>query len=69
MRFNCGPSIGDRLEGYFERRRGRLKKWHKYFTFMPTRINGTCIWLEYVERKGTCKIMDPWVWIYKLIDR
>jgi len=27
------------------------KQWHAYFALTPVRIDGVCVWLEWVERR------------------
>ena len=62
MKINCGPTR--------EEKREQKKKWHFWFAWYPIRIMGTdtCIWLEYVHRKGTFHtyMYDPYsVWEYR----
>jgi len=53
MKFNCGPTVGQRIEKFLNNRKEKLSKWHKYFAWYPVRVsNNTCIWLGYVERKA-----------------
>lgn len=66
MRFNCGPSFGER----FEARHLRLQEWHWWFAWRPRRVApGDCRWLEWIERKGTFHDYDfhgySWSWIYR----
>ena len=68
MRFNCGHK-DDRYQKTYEKIRAeheRLRKWHKWFAWIPTRVlvvkeiipdgfdtmHEKCIWLETIERKG-----------------
>ena len=49
MRFNCGPTLAERLTS----REKRLSDWHGWFAWHPVRIeNNRCAWLELVMRKG-----------------
>ena len=70
MRFNCGPSLSDRVTLRF----ARMSQWHDAFTWLPRRIDGECVWLETIERKGTfypMQHMDDiarWVWEYRTIE-
>jgi len=71
MQFNCGPSILDRIANKANARRNRLQQWHKYFAWLPMNINGTCYWLEHIERKGDYEVMrrsSPWKWEYRAIS-
>ncbi len=46
MRFNCGPDSVEKHEA--------KKFWHRWFAWYPVRVSKReCIWLEFVERKGT----------------
>jgi hypothetical protein len=59
MRFDCGPTIGQRLRA----RRDRRALWHSWFAWRPVRcevydhwpcwLTGEirCVWLERVERR------------------
>jgi len=71
MQFNCDPSILDRISNKANARRNRLQQWHKYFTWLPMNIDGTCYWLEYIERKGDYEVIrrnSPWKWEYRAIS-
>jgi hypothetical protein len=53
MKFNCGPSLGDR----YDARQRRQRDWHRWFAWRPARINyptrrGICVWWEWVERRN-----------------
>lgn len=65
MKFDCGPTWVDR---HIAKHR-YLSKWHLIFAFRPRRVDdGSCVWLEYVWRKGTyeCDYGGcSWRWEYK----
>lgn len=69
MKLNCGPN---REERYYARQ-AYLTNWHKFFALWPRRIGDThqCVWLEYVERKGTYNCGyggGYWEWEYREIE-
>jgi len=81
MRFNCGPNKDDRYQKTYEKIREeqeRLRKWHKWFAWIPTRVlvvkeivpdgfdtmHEKCIWLETIERKG--QYGSGWEWEYRI---
>ena len=44
MKFNCGPSLTERLEA--------REQWHRWFAWRPVRVGPRdCRWLEMVERR------------------
>jgi hypothetical protein len=50
VRFNCGPSLVQRLDDWSRRRRN----WHRWFAWRPVRLpDNTCVWWEWVERMNT----------------
>ena len=55
MKFNCGLSWAEKRQIKVEELSAeveRLKEWHDYFCWWPTRIGrNDCRWLETVERK------------------
>jgi hypothetical protein len=65
MMLKCGPSLVQRLESRYRRKRD----WHRWFAWYPVRINdGMCIWFEWVEAKNTGPAcLDGWdEWEYRL---
>ena len=63
MRFNCGPTPQERYH--------MKLNWHDYFLLWPIRINGECVWLETVERRGRAwphvnGEFSGWVWKYRI---
>lgn len=69
MRFNCGPTLADRIEASNR----RDQEWHWHFTLIPRRVgNNQCVWLERIQRKGTLhevrglRIHTWWSWEYRL---
>lgn len=69
MRFNCGPSLAERLIVRSHKRTLYLEQWHPFFCLLPRRVGEQCIWLEYIERKGRqgyCRYsLDLWVWYFE----
>lgn len=59
MRFNCGPTLMERFDAWFERRR----EWRPWFAWRPVRVGEVdsdgnftgdttqCVWLERIERR------------------
>jgi hypothetical protein len=68
MKFNCGPSLYERLEARDKRR----QEWHRFFALFPRRVGpNDCRWLEVIERKGylwSC-YGDWWEWKYRPLGR
>jgi hypothetical protein len=61
MKFDCGPTWQEKFDA--------KKRWHLWFAWHPVRLaSHDCIWLEYVERKGT-NYYDSgggyWDWQYR----
>ena len=53
MKLNCGPTPEQRRRTKYE----RLMTWHRHFAWLPIRVaDGDCRWLEFVERRGDCRI-------------
>lgn len=61
MRFECKKTRGD-----------ELLFWHKWFAWYPVRIDSeTCVWLEFVERRGNVEYNSEgeeyWKFDYRFI--
>jgi hypothetical protein len=61
----------------FDKRKNDITKqlWHDHYTWLPTLVGGTWVWLETVKRKGTLHTLDAgfrtgpdqwWQWQYML---
>lgn len=96
MKFNCGETAEQRrIRKRVEREQNhrefvaRMERWHDKFAWLPIRLNwledgnpavNTCVWLEWIERKGTYKpeyyaesvqmwIPASWKWEYREPER
>ncbi len=64
MKFNCGPTRGEKIVA--------LESWHRWFAWYPIRIGSRdCRWLEVVDRKGTLNSSYDgcyWTWEHRVIE-
>lgn len=74
MKFNCGLSPKKRSElrnKAWEAEKRRLKDWHDYFAWFPTRLgDNDCRWLETIKRRGShymsyCEYSESWKWTWE----
>jgi hypothetical protein len=69
MKFNCGPSLAERVILRSQRKTQRLMQWHPFFCLLPRRVGDQCVWLETIQRKGRqgyCGYTLEWYFEYRL---
>lgn len=68
MKFNCGRPLDDRIADWFRAKKEKKEKWHKWFAWYPKRLNkNTCIWFEYIARRGVMDDCGDWKYEYEEI--
>lgn len=56
MRFDCGLTIGERIDAWLKARDDAKREWHGKFAWLITRVadddgKEICVWLEWYERR------------------